>query len=480
MTMTTFSFLLYFLPVMLIGYYALFFSRKAQNLWLVVCGIAFFLINNYMSLLYLLLGLVVMNNLFGYAIQRYKDTDRKTKRLVTFACLANLLPLLALKYLEPAFSGIAGLFGLSSPAFPVAPLGISFLALQGISYVVDIHRGTVRWHYDFVATSLYFSFFPPLQAGPIIRYHDVAAQIAQREMRFDNIVQGLCRFIVGLGKVILIARPVMSITEIIFNQSNMSGIYTTVPVTLALLGLLTCMLGIYHYFSGYSDLVTGLARMLGFTLPENFAHPVLASSVTNFWTRCYASLTAWFDEYVYQPLGKNRSNSDKTVLHTLLMWLLIGVWLGFGLPKIILGVWSALFIIAERIIDVNDKKRSLWRQIAVLIYMLIAAIAFQTDTMYHFTLFISNLFGMSRSGFYSSFAALLVRENWIPLAVGILCCFPIGARLRQYSQEHRNALSGIISLAYPLAMILVVALVALSLSGTSYDPYQIIYSYLWS
>lgn len=480
--MTSFSFLLYFLPAMLIGYYALSFSRKVQNLWLVVCGVAFCLLNNFMSLLYLLIFLVVANYFLGFAIQsrREKDSEKSTKPFVVIACIVNLVPLLALKYLEPAFNTVAGLFGMTSPTFPVAPLGISFLALQGISYIVDIYRGTVPWNSNIIDNAVYFSLFPTFRAGPIVRYHDVAGQITQRKMSFDNVVEGLCRFIVGLGKVVLIAGPVMSITDIVFNQSNMSGLYTTVPVSLAWLGLLTCILSVYYYYSGYSDLVIGLAKMLGFTIPENFEHPQLATSVSNFWNRCYISLTAWFDDYVYQPLGKDRSNNDKMVLHTVLMWLLIGLWLGAGLPNIILAIWSALFIIFERIIDVNDSKRSVWRQISVVIYILVAAIAFRTETMYHFTLFISNLFGMGGSGFYSEYTVLLLKENWLPIIFGFICCFPIGAKLHQYSQSHSNVASGIISISYPLVMIAILALVVLSLSGSSYDPYQIIYSYLWS
>lgn len=479
MEMTTFSFLLYFLPAMMLGYYALFFSRKAQNLWLVLCSVAFFLINNYLSLLVLLLFLTLANYLLGYAIEKGREREKSVRGFVALACIANLLPLLLLKYLEPAVSGIAGLFGLAVPAFPLAPLGVSFLALQGISYVVDISRGNARWDGNMLNSALYFSFFPPLAAGPILRYRSIAGQIRQREMHFGNVVQGLCRFLVGLAKVVLLARPVMSITTIVFGQSSLSGVYTVVPVSMALLGLLTCMLGIYYYYSGYSDLVIGLGRMLGFTYPENFNHPHLASSVSDFWKRCYASLLEWFDEYVYQPLGRNRSNNDKMVLHTFFLWLLVGLWIGAGLPKIILALWSALFIIVERIIDINEKKRSPWRQLSVLIYMVFAAIAFQADSMYQFTLFIANLFGMRGNGFASEYALLLVRENWPVLALGVLCSFPIGAGLSRYSRRHTNALSAIISLAYPLAMILLVALVLLSISGTSYDPYQILYSYLW-
>lgn len=480
MEMTTFSFLLYFLPAMVLVYYALFFSKAAQNYWLVLCCVAFLLINNAISLLYLLAYVITLNYFLGYVIQKSKDNEKSTKGLIVFGYIANLLPLLGLKYVQPAVNSIAALLGGNMLSLPIAPLGISFLALQGISYITDIRRGTVQWDSSVANSALYFAFFPPLYAGPILRYGDIAPQIRQREMRFDNVIEGLCRFIVGLAKLVLLAQPIMAITDIVFGQSNLSGVYATVPVSMALLGLGACILGVYYHLSGYSDLVIGLGRMLGFTYAENFDYPILASSVSNFWNRFFLSLTTWFDEYVYRPLGKNRTNNDKMVYHTALMWLLIGLWIGPGIPKVILAIWTALFIIVERIIDIDERRRSPWRQLALLVYLVIAAIAYKTDSLYHFTLFISNLLGMKNNGFQSSHALLLLKENWLPFAVGVLCCFPIGARLRRYSEEHSGIGSGIVGLAYPLAMIILVALVVLSLSGTSYDPYQILYSYLWS
>ncbi|MDL2318320.1 hypothetical protein LJC74_04435 [Eubacteriales bacterium OttesenSCG-928-A19] len=479
MELTGFSFLLYFFPVMLLVHCALRFSTRAQNVWLVICSAAYFLLNQYFSLLFLLAGLIVANYMLGFWVQRQQDAGKKGKIGVILACILNLLPLFLDRILEPAINVVAGLLDLQIPVFPRMPLGGAFLALQGISYIVDIYRAKARWDKSIINSALYFAFFPPLHAGPILRYHSVALQLKQRKICLDDVAKGLSRFIVGLAKLVLLARPTLSITEIIFGQSGLSGIYTTVPVSLALLGLLACVLSIYYYFSGFSDLVIGLGKMLGFAYPENFDHPQLAPSVNSFWKRCYTSLLAWFDEYVYQSLSSKRTNNDRMVTHTLIMWLLIAVWLGFGLPKIILAIWSVLFIVVERIIRVDETKFSILHHFSVLIYMLIAAIAFQTDSMYQFTLFISNLFGMRNNGFVSSLAGTLIKENWLVLAVGIVCSFPIGTKLRQYAQRHRNLLSGIISLAYPVAMVLLLALTVLSVSASSYDPYQIIYAHLW-
>lgn len=238
MQMTDLSFLLYFLPVMLLVYFALLFSRKAQNLWLVISSLLLYAFGNlaYLALLFIM---ALANYYLGYAAQKRREAKSPTKRIVVLTVALNLLPLFLLKYLHPIMEGVAGWFSLEVAAFPVVPFGISFLALQGISYVVDISRGTAEWNHRFTDAMLYLVFFPPLQAGPLIRYQDVARQIQQREIKFDRVAKGLGRFIVGLGKIVLLGNTLLKIADIVFEQSNNSGVYTTVPVSLALLGLVS-------------------------------------------------------------------------------------------------------------------------------------------------------------------------------------------------------------------------------------------------
>lgn len=482
MQMTSFSFLLYFLPIMLCGYFLLLSSRKWQNIWLVLCGVAFYAFGG-VAYAAVLLGLAAANYFLGRAGQRERDSGKTGKRFVAIACAVNLFPLVFFKYLHPAVDAIAGLFGATVPEFPAAPLGISFLALQGISYAIDLYRGTVPWDSNFFNSALYFTFFPALPAGPVIRYHDIAKQIPERTISLSNVVKGLPRFIVGLAKVVLLAAPVMAVAEIIFSQSNLSGIYTSVPASLAWLGLLASLIGIYHYYSGYSDMAIGLGKMLGFRIPENFDHPHLASSVTAFWKRCFSSLARWFDEYVYQPLDKSRghANNDRMVLHTLIMWLLVGIWIGPGVPNIVLGFCCFLFIVVERIIEIDvSSKGGVIRHCTVLLFMLIVGLSLQTDTLYQFALYASNLLGMRGAGFSSEFALFLLGDYWLVLLLGVICSFPIGTGLRRYAKQRGGAVSVVYSLGHVAAVFALAALIVISISGSSYDPSRFVWHYLWS
>lgn len=481
MEMIDFSFLLYFLPVMLLVYFILSFSARVQNLWLVICSLIFYTLGNY-AYVFLLAGLALANYGLGLVIGRLAKGGKakKARRVIALACVVNLSPLLFFKYLPAVVPTVWGWLGWDVPAFALAPLGISILALRGISFAVDIYRGRVASAPHLLDAMLYLTFFPSLQAGPIVRYHDVAGQLSKRTFRVDHMVGGLCRLVVGLAKVVLLGRPAMAVADIVFSQSNISGIFTIVPAALALLGVFAYAVGLYHYLSGFSDLVIGLGAVLGFTLPENFSHPHLAASVGEFWSRCFSSLTTWFDDYVYQPLGKKRANNDWMVVHTLLMWVLIALWLGPGLPNLIFGVWSFSFILVERIIEIDPgNTRSPLRHFFVIIFIPIMLIALRTDTIYQFTLYLSGMLGMRGNGFHSELAVLLLKESWPVLLAGFIASFPIGTGLRRLAQRPRNFLGGVVNLLYPAVMLALLALVILSLSGTSYNPYLMLQQYLW-
>ncbi len=474
MQMTDLSFLLYFLPAMLLGYFALSFSGKAQNLWLVLASFLFY---SFGSITYgiLLFVMAMINYHLGYVVQNHVS-----KRMMWFAVAVNILPLIFFRHLHPLISGIAGLFDVEIAEFAAVPLGISFIALQGISYVVDIARGKVKWNPRFTDTALYLSFFPVLQAGPVIRYHQVAHQIKERQVSFDKVTEGICRFVAGLAKVVLIAAPLLKVADIVFEQSNNSGVYTTVPILLALLGLMSFAVGIYHQLSGFSDMVTGLGGILGFVYPENFNYPIMASSMTLFWKRCYISLTEWFEEYVYQSLETDRTNNDRMVLHLLFMWVLIGLWLGPGIPNLIFGLLSFLVILIERIVELDEKESgSPLRHAYVVFIMLVSAAALKTDTIYQFTLFISNLFGMSGGGFYSELAVALWNEIWYVFVLGLICSFPITAKIRQAAGRSGSIAARAVYIFYPVVMAMAALLLLITLSNSSYDPGQLIHLQLW-
>ena len=558
MKITSFGFLLYFLPVMLAGYYLLGPIKKARNIWLILCGLGFYFLNG-IEYAVLVAALAVMNHVFGYAINKFqekaiasntvlaaKDAVRKAKRaarnVMQISVIANLIPLLVLGSLPRIIGNFTPLFNVEQPASFMAPFGLAFFALQGISYTVDIFRGKVKWNPNIVPTLVYFTYFPTAFAGPVIKYHEVEGQLENREINFDKISEGICRLVVGLAKLCIIAEPLLAVSRLVTDRSNMSGIYSSAPISLMLAGLASCIIGMYHLFSGFSDVAIGLGKMLGFTLPENFKHPHMATTVSTYWQRCYSTLTGWFDEYVYDSLSKNRKNNDMMVLHMLIVWLLIGGWAGASLPSLIFGFWNFVFLLFEKVVEMKEKKtKTLLRHLYVMIVAVVSVIALNTSGLYQFTLYISNLTGMKNYGFYSDFAIRLLIEYWPVLLAGLIATFPIGTKFRQlafksagsvdskssssksnalYKARHshkskhpqpakekkacraarykachshkskdpqpqpvkeKSGFFGVVyTVIYPLVMVVLVALIVLRLSGVSYDPTQLFTTYLWS
>ena len=496
MKITSFWFLLYFLPVMLAGYYLLTCFKKLRNIWLALCGLSFYFL---CGIEYAVLAavLTVVNYTIGFALSRLtaKATDtslsadraakerlKKTARnIMVLSVAVNLAPLFAFVFIPRLFPAIPFPFGFASPFSYIVHFGIAFLSLQGISYTTDIVRSKVEWNPNIISTVVYFTFFPAAFAGPIIKYHTVADQLENREINFDKISEGICRLVVGFAKLCIVAEPLLAVSHLITERSNMSGIYSSAPISLMLLGLVSCVIGMYHFFSGFSDISIGIGKMLGFSLPENFRHPQLATTVTTFWQRCYGSLTEWFDEYVYDSLSKKRSNNDMMVLHMLVTWLLIGIWAGPSVPSIIFGFWNFVFILFEKVVEMKEKKKkTLFRHLYVMTVAVVSVIALNTSGLYQFTLYISNLSGMKGYGFYSDFALRLLMEYWPVLFAGLIAAFPIGTIFRQLASRTSGILSAVYTVVYPIAMLVLAALILLSLSGVSYDPTQIFSAYLWS
>ena len=479
MSMTNLSFILYFLPAMLVVYFILSFSVKAQNLWLVISSLAFYTLGNYVYVP-LLVFMTGLNYFMARLTHIRRQKEVPIKAVVCLAVAANLLPLFIFRYLGPLMDSVLGLFGAEAPEMPTAPLGIAFLALQGISYVADIARGKVQWDKNPINACLYLVFFPFMQAGPLLRHHEVAAQLEHRKFHLGSALEGVCRLVVGLGKVIILGSPLLRVADIVFERSSNSGIYTAVPVSLALLGLAALTIGSYHYLSGFSDLVMGLGGILGFAYPENFNYPVLASSMILFWKRSYISMVAWFEEYVYLPLGKRRSNNDHMVLHLMIMWMLIGIWLGPGIPNIIFGFISFMVILIEHIVELPEKEsKNPLRHLYVIFAVLLSLIALKSESMYQFATFIGNLFGMRNNGFPSEMAAILLHDCWSLLVVGLAACFPISPKLRQWGQAQDGIVGKVVYALYPVAMLTIVALLFIAVAGDSYLPSQLTHLYLW-
>lgn len=346
MVFSSATFLFAFLPVVLIG--VMVTPRLARNLFLLLMSLFFYAWGE-LYFVALMLASIVMNYLVGAAIGNAGEKIRTARLWLMLGIVANLSLLGYFKYanfLVENWNLLTTQLGLESFDHTKVhlPLGISFFTFQAMSYLIDVYRGDAEHDKNPVNIALYIALFPQLIAGPIIRYHDVYLQIRERSLSVDLAYSGLTRFICGLAKKLLIANPLGEIADQIF---AISGNDLSTPV--AWLGILCYTLQIYFDFSGYSDMAIGLGRMLGFRFLENFNYPYIASSVQAFWRRWHISLSNWFRDYLYIPLGGNRAGLFRTYCNLVIVFFLCGLWHGASWNFVIWGLLHGAFLVIERL-----------------------------------------------------------------------------------------------------------------------------------
>ena len=369
MVFSNLTFVCLFLPIVLALYHGA--PHSVRNLVLVVASMAFYVWGGRIAIVLVLVSIAV-NFMLGRAIAA-ADAERRT-RLIRWSVAGNLLVLIIFKYadfLADNANVVLAAFGdwkIPDPKLPL-PLGISFITFHIISYLVDVYRGTAEAQRSPVPFALYILNFPQLVAGPIIRYRPMAPQLARREIAFEDIDAGIMRFVAGLAKKLLIANPVGAVADQLF-AIEPSGL----PTWALWLAVVCYALQIYFDFSGYSDMAIGIARMFGFRFPENFNYPYTATSIQDFWRRWHITLSAWFRDYVYLPLGGNRGSLWRTTINLWIVFLLCGAWHGASWNFIVWGMWHGLFLSIERIGAVHRLLTSLPRFVRAAYVMLIVLI----------------------------------------------------------------------------------------------------------
>ncbi len=321
---------------------------------------------------------------YGAAIVIDRHRERPTgRRLLALTVTANVAALGVFKYADFAVGNLnTALTYLGASAMPlpglVLPIGISFFTFHAVSYVVDVHRRDAAAQKGPVQAALYLLLFPQLIAGPIIRYHEIAGQLARRRATTDDMVAGIERFVIGLGKKMLVANVVAVPVDRIFEMPS-----DQLTAAHAWLAMACYTVQIYFDFSGYSDMAIGLARMFGFHFPENFRYPYSAQSIQDFWRRWHISLSAWFRDYVYVPLGGNRASSGRTYVNLVTVFFLCGLWHGANWTFVVWGLYHGLFLVLERRGGAHWlAARPVWfaRMYTVLI-VLIGWVFFRADSM---------------------------------------------------------------------------------------------------
>ncbi len=352
MVFSSITFLFFFLPVVVIGYYLV--PRRLRNAFLLAASLLFYTWGAGWIVLVLLVSMG-LNDVLGLAVERSMDGGRRdrARAILAIAVIMNVGLLVWFKYANftvDTLNGVAGAVGVAGLPWAdiVLPIGISFYTFHALSYLVDIYRGTARHLASPIDFALYIAFFPQLIAGPIVRFHEIRDQLVARTESTSLFVAGIYRFCHGLGKKVLIADTVAPVADAIF--ATPPGELGTLA---AILGVVAYAVQLYFDFSGYSDMALGLAMMFGIHLPENFARPYAARSVTEFWRRWHMSLSRWFRDYLYIPLGGNRGSGLATYRNLIIVFLVTGLWHGAAWTFVLWGAFHGAVLLVERMTGIG-------------------------------------------------------------------------------------------------------------------------------
>ena len=384
-------FIFIFLPFTLLFYYL--FPNKFRNYILLLASILFYAWGG-LNYVFILLTSILINYLFGIFISKYKENTSIKKLILSIGIVLNLILLFYFKYYDFTINNLNLIFRTNIPLKEIVlPIGISFFTFQGMSYIIDIYRGAATVNKNIFSVSLYISLFPQLVAGPIVKYKDIDNQIRKRKETLKDFSYGIERFIIGLAKKVIIADVLASIVLSIIPNSN-----NIIDTPTDWLGIICYTLQIYFDFSGYSDMAIGLGYMFGFKFMENFKFPYTSKSITEFWRRWHISLSTWFKEYLYIPLGGNRTGH--TYLNLLIVFFVTGLWHGSSWNFIIWGLWHGFFIVIEKLIKNKNwyiKTPNIIKWCITMIIVIIGWVFFTFDNLKNALDFLLIMFGIKHN-----------------------------------------------------------------------------------
>lgn len=462
MVFSSMTFLCVFLPVVFLLYYII-PSLACRNILLIISSLLFYA---YGEPVYVLLMIVstVMNYLFGRLLGGSRQGHRRLVLVLAVVC--NLGMLGFFKYTDMLISTGNALFHTEMELTHLAlPVGISFFTFQAMSYVIDVYRGDVGSQKNYLDVLLYISFFPQLIAGPIVKYHDIQAQIRNRSADFQEIASGFRRFTVGLGKKVLISNTMALAADGIFNAG--SG---NINIFGAWLGAFAYMMQIYYDFSGYSDMAIGLGHMFGFHFLENFEYPYISRNIKEFWRRWHISLSTWFKEYLYIPLGGNRKGKLRTCLNKIIVFLCTGLWHGANWTFVVWGAFHGLFLLLEEVLPVRKLPKVLGHIYALLVVG-IGFVIFRAETIHEGIGMIGQMFaGLDFSAARTAAALEYLTPMFLFMsAVAVIGCGPISGWIRSKTAG-KSAVAFLRPASYA-ASVLLLLVCMLSLASGAYNPF---------
>lgn len=452
MVFSSMIFLWRFLPIVLIGYYIIYFWAKKKtnlfcNILLLVASLIFYSWDDVENLLVLLL-MITINYLFGIML----DTISRYRRLALIVVISfNIGQLFQYKYIDMFIELANRVVGTDIGATGNSlPIGLSFFTFQVMSYIIDVYKGDVKAQKNWYKLALYISFFPQLIAGPIVKYRDICEQIDNRKCTVDEFSYGVKRFIYGLGKKVIISNMMGRVVDSIMGM-DIDGIGTSLAWCVAL----CYTVQIYFDFSGYSDMAIGLGKMFGFSFMENFHFPYISRSIQEFWRRWHISLSTWFKEYLYIPLGGNRKGKFRTYVNLVVVFLTTGLWHGANLTFVIWGMWHGIFMIIERLglkklLERNPIK--LLNNVYAMLVIIVGWVMFRADTVTQGLTLIHNMFVFKENLGYGMYLMYYVGTREIIIfivAVVIAIVVPSMKNLRKHTKG--NVVDSIDNVKYDIS-----------------------------
>jgi len=477
---TNLTFIFYFLPVALLVYnlQAIFnASIKSRNIFLLVISLMFYFWLE-PGFIVLILFLVLINYHLSKKFAPVTRGDNRARRKYYLtAILINCCIFLGLQLLTTVirYGGELQVAGFSLFHRYVLPIGMGIVTLRVIGYATDVYNGEYEAEADLLNFALYVCFFPSIISGPLVNYGAFRAELSDRPFQKEKLFSGAHRFLIGLGKKILLANNLAVISDCVFTLSETSDSLSNVPVLLAATGLFAFFLQVYYDFSSYSDMAIGISNCLGFSAPEDFDYPYASNSMTDFCERWHASIKSWFWKYVKEAMEQKKKwvNKDQKVVHVFIAFLLMGFWYK-GSIGVLLWMFLHTFLrIVERV--VTFEKRNIPKPLThayVLFTVFLSWGLFRAGGLYHVLLFFRNLFGLNQNGFGSALALTFVKEYWPVFLLSILFAFPIAPMIRKKADQLQSWLKTTVTVIYLAFLFILPFLIMVFVTRGLYVPYS--------
>lgn len=458
MLFTSISFLYYFLPIVIAMYFIL--PKKARNVVLFAASFFFYFYGEPKYIILMLLEILVAY-IGAILIDKYKS-----KGIFIATVSIHILLLCVFKYTDFIISNINGIFKSNISLLRLAlPIGISFYTFQILSYVIDVYKGKVKVQKSFLKLATYVMLFPQLIAGPIVRYETVEDELDNRKCTVDGFAQGVRRFVIGLSKKVLIANMLGELCKVFTATTEKSVLFYWMFA-------ISYMLQIYFDFSAYSDMAIGLGKIFGFNFLENFNYPYISKSITEFWRRWHISLSSWFRDYVYIPLGGNRKGTLKQIRNILVVWMLTGIWHGASWNFIVWGLMFGVLLIIEKFFLAKylEKMPNIIKRIYVLFIVMISFVIFNANNMGEAIKNIVGLFGANGEALTNKYTLYYLKSYLVTIIIAIIGATPLLKNIIEKLKQNK-VMNAVINIAEPICLVALLFITTAYLVDNSYNPF---------